>query len=146
MAADVLDNTRAQAELISTSAGAQAVRRLLTDLMDFDDVSRYLTEKITAISVRYDFGDGLSGGRLKNVALTGRNLYDLMHDGRGLLLDQTGTLSVDGWSDRVDHIVDTSPELDDPAVLLRPDGHIAWLGDDQAGLENQLARWFGRPA
>lgn len=146
VAADVLDNTRAQAELISTSAGAQAVRRLLTELMDFDDVSRYLTEKITAISVRYDFGDGLSGGRLKNVALTGRNLYDLMHDGRGLLLDQTGTLSVDGWSDRVDHIVDTSPELDAPAVLLRPDGHIAWLGDDQAGLENQLARWFGRPA
>jgi hypothetical protein len=40
------------------------------------------------------------------------------------LLDQTGRLSVDGWADRIDHVVDTSEELDAPAELLRPDGHV----------------------
>jgi 2-polyprenyl-6-methoxyphenol hydroxylase-like FAD-dependent oxidoreductase len=145
VAADVLDNTRAQAELISTEARRQAVRRLISDLMDFDEVNRYLVEKITAISIRYDFGDGhdLVGRRLRNIALTRGNLYDLMHAGRGLLLDQTGQLSVDRWADRVDHIVDTSPEFDAPAALLRPDGHVAWVGDAQAGLNTHLAGWFG---
>ncbi|MEV4235206.1 MULTISPECIES: rifampin monooxygenase [unclassified Nocardia] len=148
VAADVLDNTRAQAELISTEAGPQAVRRLISELMDFDDVTRYLIEKITAISVRYDFGDGhdLLGRRLRNITLTRGNLYDLMHAGRGMLLDQTGQLSVDRWNDRVDHIVDTSTEFDAPAVLLRPDGHVAWVGDAQSELNTHLARWFGRPA
>ena len=70
-------------------------------------------------------------------------LYGLMHGGRGLLLDQTGLLSVAGWEDRVDHVVDVSDELDVPAVLLRPDGHVAWAGDDQQGLLNRLPRWFG---
>ncbi|MFE4500388.1 rifampin monooxygenase Iri [Rhodococcus sp. NPDC056743] len=145
VAADVLDNTRAQAELISTEAGPQAVRRLISELMNFDDVNRYLTEKITAISVRYDFGGDhdLLGRRLRNIALNSGNLYDLMHSGRGLLLDQGGQLSVDGWSDRVDHIVDTSAEFDSPAVLLRPDGHIAWIGDAQSELSGSLERWFG---
>lgn len=148
VAADVLDNTRAQAELISTAAGPQAVRRLISELMDFEDVMRYLTEKITAISIRYDFGEGddLLGRRLRNIALTRGNLYDLTRSGRGLLLDQGGQLSVDGWSDRADHIVDTSTELDAPAVLLRPDGHVAWVGDSQAELDTQLSTWFGRPA
>jgi hypothetical protein len=61
-----------------------------------------------------------------------------MHGGRGLLLDQTGRLSVAGWADRVDHVVDVSEELDVPAVLLRPDGHVAWAGEDQQDLLNQL--------
>ncbi len=71
-----------------------------------------------------------------------------MHAGRGLLLDQTGQLSVEGWSARVDHIIDTSEELKEmgaPAVLLRPDGHIAWVGDDQQDLRAHLPRWFGAP-
>jgi hypothetical protein len=69
-----------------------------------------------------------------------------MHSGRGLLLDQGGQLSVDGWSDRVDHIVDTSAEFDSPAVLLRPDGHIVWVGETQSELNTCLTRWFGHPA
>ena len=68
-----------------------------------------------------------------------------MHRGRGLLLDQTGALSVAGQADRVDHVVDTSDELDVPAVLLRPDGYIAWVGDDQDDLRGSLTRWFGAP-
>ncbi|MEU4418509.1 rifampin monooxygenase [Nocardia salmonicida] len=145
VAADVLDNTRAQMELMSLDPGPQAVRRLVSQLMDFDDVSRYLTEKIIAIGIRYDFGEGdpLLGRRLRDIALKRGRLYAQMHAGRGVLLDQTGRLSVRGWADRVDHIVDVSEELDAPAVLLRPDGHVAWNGDDQQDLHAHLPVWFG---
>ena len=170
VAADVLDNTRAQMELMSTEPGAQAVRRLVSDLMGFEEVNRYLTEKIAAIGIRYDVGEGHSSGdlrprdraatlpssspplpqppgllgrRLRDVGLKRGRLYELMHDGRGLLLDQTGRLSVAGWADRVDHVVDVSEELDVPAVLLRPDGHVVWVGEDQQDLVGRLATWFG---
>ena len=113
--------------------------------MDFEDVNRYLIEKITAIGIRYDFGEGheLLGRRLRDVGLKRGRLYALMHGGRGLLLDQTGRLSVTGWAERVDHVVDVSEELDVPAALLRPDGHVAWVGEDQQDLLSQLPRWFG---
>jgi 2-polyprenyl-6-methoxyphenol hydroxylase-like FAD-dependent oxidoreductase len=145
VAADVLSNTRAQSELISLEPGAQAVRKLVAELMDFEDVNRFLIEKIVAIGVRYDFGEGheLRGRRLRDVPLKHGRLYELMHAGRGLLLDQTGELSAAGWADRVDHVVDVSDELDVPAVLLRPDGHVAWVGADQRDLTGQLSRWFG---
>ncbi|MDH6453851.1 MULTISPECIES: rifampin monooxygenase [unclassified Streptomyces] len=148
VAADVLNNTRAQMELLSTEPGPQAVRRLLSQLMDFDEVNRYLIEKITAIGVRYDFGEGheLLGRRLRDLPLQSGRLYELMHGGRGLLLDRTGRLSVADWADRVDHVVDAGAELDVPAVLLRPDGHVAWAGEDQRELLDRLPRWFGAAA
>ena len=104
VAEDVLDNTRAQMELLSTEPGPQAVRRLLTELMDFDEVNRYLIEKITAIGIRYDFGEGpdLLGRRLRDIDVKQGHLYGLLHRGRGLLLDRTERLTVGGWSDRVD--------------------------------------------
>jgi hypothetical protein len=80
---------------------------------------------------------------MRDVELKRGRLYELMHSGRGLLLDQTGRLSVAGWADRVDHVVDGSEELDVPAVLLRPDGHVAWAGEDQAELLSQMPKWFG---
>lgn len=148
VAADVLNNTRAQIELMSTEPGPQAIRKVLLELMGFEEVNRYLIEKITALSVRYDFGDGheLLGRRMRDVRLKNGRLYELTHTGRGLLLDQTGRLGVDGWADRVDHVVDRSEELDVPAVLLRPDGHVAWAGEDQRDMLEQLTRWFGAPA
>ncbi|WP_327104178.1 rifampin monooxygenase [Nonomuraea glycinis] len=148
VAADVLDNTRAQTELLSAEPGPQAVRRLLTELMDFDEVNRHLIEKITAIGVRYDFGDGpdLLGRRLRDIDVRQGRLYGLLRRGRGLLLDRTGRLTAGGWSDRVDHLADPAAELDVPCVLLRPDGHVAWIGDDQRDLDDHLFRWFGRSA
>jgi 2-polyprenyl-6-methoxyphenol hydroxylase-like FAD-dependent oxidoreductase len=147
VAADVLDNTRAQSVLLSPEPGPQAVRRLVSELMDFDEVNRYLIEKITAIGVRYDFGDEhpLVGRRLRDVRLKRGHLYGLMHGGRGLLLDQTGRLTVGGWKDRVDHVIDVSQDLDVPAVLLRPDGHAAWVGEDQTDLLSRMPKWFGSP-
>ena len=145
VAADVLNNTRAQMQLTTNEPGPQAVRRLFAQLMDFNDVNRFLIEKITAIGIRYDVGAGhaLLGRRLRDVQLKQGRLFELLRTGNGLLLDQTGRLSADGWADRVDHVVDVSDELDVPAVLLRPDGHVAWVGDDQETLEATLATWFG---
>ncbi|MER5916053.1 rifampin monooxygenase [Streptomyces sp. NPDC001982] len=146
--ARVLDNTRAQITLLGTDPGATALRELFSKLMDFEEVNRYVTEMITAVGVRYDFGEGheLLGRRLRDVVLKRGRLYELMHSGRGLLLDQTGRLSVTGWADRVDHVVDVSEELDVPAVLLRPDGHVVWVGDDQQDLLGRLPKWFGAAA
>lgn len=146
VAADVLDNTRAQMELQSTEPGPQAVRRLLTELMDFNEVNRYLIEKITAIDIRYDFGAGpdLLGRRLRDIDVGDGHLYDLLDRGRGLLLDRTETLTVGGWSDRVDYLAEPTAVLDVPCVLLRPDGHVAWIGDDQQDLNDHLSRWFGK--
>ncbi|WP_328383183.1 rifampin monooxygenase [Micromonospora zamorensis] len=148
VAADVLNNTRAQMLLLSPEPGPRSVRQLLSELLDFEDVNRYLIEKVTAIGVRYDFGEGheMLGRHLRDVRLKQGRLYELMRGGRGLLLDQTGRLSVAGWADRVDHVVELSEELDVPAVLLRPDGHVAWVGDDQTELLGQLPRWFGAAA
>ncbi|MGK8506877.1 rifampin monooxygenase [Nocardia asiatica] len=143
--ARVLENTRAQITLLGTDPGATALRELFSNLMDFEEVNRYVTELITATGVRYDFGEGheLLGRRMRDIGLKRGRLYGLMHGGRGLLLDQTGLLSVAGWADRVDHVVDVSEELAAPAVLLRPDGHVAWVGADQQDLTNQLPKWFG---
>ncbi|MER5217847.1 rifampin monooxygenase [Streptomyces sp. NPDC002838] len=143
--ARVLDNTRAQITLLGTDPGAAALRELFSTLMDFEEVNRYVTGMITAVGVRYDLGEGheLLGRRMRDVKLKQGRLYELMHGGRGLLLDQTGRLSVEGWTDRVDHVVDASEELDVPAVLLRPDGHVAWVGEDQQGLLGRLQKWFG---
>ncbi|MFJ4324543.1 rifampin monooxygenase [Streptomyces tricolor] len=143
--AAVLDNTRAQMALLGTDPGATALRELWSRLMDFEDVNRYVTGIITAVDVRYDLGAGheLVGRRLRDVRLKRGRLYELMHGGRGLLLDGTGRLSVTGWEDRVDHVVDFGEELDVPAVLLRPDGHVAWAGEDQQDLLGRLGTWFG---
>ncbi|MEV8318697.1 FAD-dependent monooxygenase [Streptomyces sp. NPDC059900] len=160
--ARVIDNTRAQITLLGDDPGAVALRELFSRLMDFEEVNRYVTGMITAVDVRYDFGEdgdgdksgdgsgahALLGRRMRDVQLKQGRLYGLMHEGRGLLLDRTGGLSVAGWADRVDHVVDVSDELaelDAPAVLLRPDGHVAWVGDDQQELLGRLPRWFGAP-
>ncbi len=146
--AAVLDNTRAQITLLGTDPGATALRELFSKLMDFEEVNAYVTGMITAVGVRYDFGEGheLLGRRLRDVKLEQGRLYELMHGGRGLLLDRTGRLSVAGWADRVDHVVDFGEELDVPAVLLRPDGHVAWVGEDQRDLLGRLPQWFGAAA
>ncbi|WP_236046622.1 FAD-dependent monooxygenase [Paractinoplanes ovalisporus] len=193
VAAGVLENTRAQMLLTTDEPGPRAVRALLTRLVEFNDVNRFLIGMITAISIRYDFGqdeslsgapgegageapvagegpgagqsagkgpgvgetqgagddpgarpggrDALIGRRLRDISLKSGRLYEVMRSGRGLLLDGTGQLSVNGWTDRVDRF-----DGETPTVLLRPDGHVAWAGGDQRSLETALSRWFGSPA
>ncbi|WP_020659495.1 rifampin monooxygenase [Amycolatopsis benzoatilytica] len=145
VADSVLTNVRAQSVLMSPDPDGRAMRRLMTELMEFEEVNRLLLEKVLALDVRYDFGAGhpLLGRRMPDLVLKHGRLYELLHRGRGVVLDQTGRLSVTGWADRVDLTVDVSEDLAAPAVLLRPDGHVAWAGEDQPGLAQALARWFG---
>ncbi|TSB25711.1 FAD-dependent monooxygenase [Streptomyces benahoarensis] len=145
--AQVLAHTRAQMTLLGTAPGPAALRELFSRLMDIDEVNRHITGLITAVDVRYDLGDGhpLLGRRLRDVPLPRGRLYERMHTGRGLLLDRTGRLTVAGWADRVDRVPDTAAS-DVPAVLLRPDGHVAWVGDDPGELCDRLAEWFGAAA
>jgi hypothetical protein len=91
-------------------------------------------------------GSDLLGRRLRDIDVKQGRLYGLLHRGRGLLLDRTERLTVGGWSDRVDYLADPMAVLDVPCVLLRPDGHVAWIGDDQQDLNEHLSRWFGKPA
>jgi hypothetical protein len=111
-------------------------------------VNRHLIEMITAINLRYDFGPGpdLLGRRLRDIDVNQGRLYDLLRRGRGLLLDRTSRLTVGRWSSRVDHLSDPTVALDVPCLLLRADGHVAWIGDDQRDLDDHLSRWFGLPA
>ncbi len=149
VAARVMDHIRAGVAVNAPTTGGLALRELFAELLQYEDVNRHMTEKINAFDIRYDLGDGheLLGRRMRDIGLKQGRLFDLMHAGRGLLLDQTGQCSIDGWTDRVDHVVDQSEELDVPAVLLRPDGHVAWVGDggDQTNLADQMSRWFGAP-
>jgi hypothetical protein len=156
VAETVLTLTRAQSELLSPEPGPQAVRRLLAELMDFEDVSRFLAEQVAGTGIRYDLGPGpdLLGRRLRDLPLGRRRLYELMRSGRGLLLDHTGGLDLTEWADRVDRVDRLADEgagealgevLGAPAALLRPDGHVAWLGADQDDLVAHLRRWFGEP-
>ncbi|MEU3711304.1 FAD-dependent monooxygenase [Streptomyces catenulae] len=143
--ADVLSHTRAQMALMGTDPGPAALRGLFSRLMAIDEVNRHITGLITAVDLRYDLGDGhpLLGRRMRDLPLTRGRLYDRMHHGRGLLLDRTRRLTVTGWTDRVDRVPDNAVSPDIPAALLRPDGHIAWIGDDQRQLEERLEEWFG---
>jgi hypothetical protein len=112
------------------------------------DISNSGNRSLWAVGIRYDFGAGpdLLGRRLRDIDVSQGQLYGLLHHGRGLLLDRTERLTVGAWSDRVDYLADPAAVLDAPCVLLRPDGHVAWIGDDQQSLDGQLSRWFGKPA
>lgn len=165
VAAGVLITTRAQTQLMEPGPGPRALRELVAELTQLPAVARHLVEKITAIDIRYDLGDPHPpvGRRLRDAhfeqqptGIDARHLYGLMHRCRGLLLDRTGSLSVAGWADRVDYLaVDGSAvgsaaeflggRADLPAVLVRPDGYVAWAGEDQQELSGRLTRWFGQP-
>ena len=143
---------------------ADPLREFLAPIAAIPEVNRYLVETLTGTNVRYPIApaDGsdeaphpLLGTRpaprtpLKTEAGAGE-LGHTLHAGRGVLLDFTdGTYEepAKGWSDRVDAVgAQPAPDLDAPALLLRPDGHVAWAGEGGAdGLAAALRTWFGEP-
>ncbi|NYD34143.1 FAD-dependent oxidoreductase [Actinomycetospora corticicola] len=140
----VVDSTRAMVALLREDPQTAALRAVLTEVGQLPGVSRHLTGRITATGVRYDLGsaDDRVGRRMPDVGIGPDRLYAHLHRARGALLDRTG-LAVGSWSDRVDRLPDGGggPE----SLLLRPDGHVAWIGSDQSELDEHLGRWFGAP-
>jgi 2-polyprenyl-6-methoxyphenol hydroxylase-like FAD-dependent oxidoreductase len=145
VAAQVLRNTRVQGVITNPTRDEDlaAVRDMFTDLLRLPEVNRFISGMMSGLDVQYP---GL-GPRMIDLDLTAQDsptrVSRLMHSGRGLLLSLDDTpRSIDGWADRVDHVrAKTDEDID--AVLIRPDGYIAWSSSDGRPLETALARWFG---
>jgi bifunctional hydroxylase/dehydrase len=134
------------------------MRDLFAELMRYEVVSRHLAGMVSGLDIRYPVGPGshpLLGRRMPNRELTGGwRTYQLLHTARGLLLDLTDDAALRQcaapWADRVDVVtarLSTVADDDSRAVLVRPDGHVAWA-DPGAGelVGSALARWFGAPS
>ncbi|KAA0081778.1 FAD-binding protein [Mycolicibacterium sp. P9-64] len=145
VAARVLHNTRAQGVLNNPSQDPDvaAVRDLFTDLLRLPDANRFISGMMSGLDTQYP---GV-GPRMIDLDLTTKDgptrVSRLMNAGRGLLLSLDGAArSIDRWADRVDHVAATTDD-DLGAVLIRPDGYIAWSSTDPRPLETVLAQWFG---
>ncbi len=149
--------TRAQAALLYPMDRMTPLREIITELIAFDDVNEYLVRMAGGLDVRYplpaDEPHPLLGCRLPelDVAVAGADtsVAGLLHSGRGLLLDLGSTEDLAeqaaGWADRVT-VVTAAPstEIDATALLLRPDGRVAWTSGP--GLDTALRTWFGARA
>ncbi|MET4117636.1 2-polyprenyl-6-methoxyphenol hydroxylase-like FAD-dependent oxidoreductase [Bradyrhizobium sp. JR4.1] len=161
--ARTLRNTMAQIALLRRGEdGLKAAREVVAELLAMDAPRQRFGAMMSGLDVHYDLGQGhaLLGRRMPDLDLTvdGRplRLFTLLHGARGLLLSfsKTGGLDTAPWADRVDRI---DAECEGPwqlpaigqvaapgAVLVRPDGHVAWVGDEsQHGLADAITRWFG---
>jgi bifunctional hydroxylase/dehydrase len=168
--ARVLNNTLAQRILYLGDERTRPIGGILAELMTFEDVRKHLIGMVTGLDIRYDVGPGdhpLLGRRLPDRELTGdvgrtgrTSTRQLLHRARGILLDLAGSAELRAaaapWADRVDTIT-ARPHpagAGDPfdgagAVLVRPDGYVAWIGGAAVGTEgvvDSLTRWFGKPA
>lgn len=165
----VLSNTRAQSALARPGPQSDALREVFGQLMVFDDVNRHLRHMLTALDIRYPTDDRhlLSGRRAPDADLKtaggASGVSELLHAGRPVLLDLGAgaevTAAAAGWADRVDVVeavsedehwfVPAAGEIPAPAALLiRPDGHVAWAtgttgSPDIAALRRALTTWFG---
>ncbi|MGW8765598.1 FAD-dependent monooxygenase [Streptomyces sp. NPDC055815] len=153
----VLGNIRAQALLLLGGPEAEPVRSLLGPLIGLDAVRTHLAGKISGLDIRYGTEDGgvhpLTGTRLPHTALAGGHapVTGPLRAGRGLflVLGEESAAPAARWADRVTTLaarpVPGGPLDGLDAVLVRPDGHVAWTSADDAGPETALRRWFGAP-
>ena len=152
----VLDWSRAQVALMRPEPGARALSGVVRDLMGTVSGTTYFVKRISGLWQRYDLGHGheLAGRSAPDLLLAdGTRLADHLHDGRGLLLDLAGDPELralaQGWAGRVLLLTAAcgeGPELS--ALLVRPDGYVAWASDQGLGLnglQTALTTWFGPP-
>lgn len=152
----VLDWSRAQVALMRPNRHARALEAIIRDVIDTRDGATYFAERVWGVSIRYDLGSShpLVGRSAPDFELLdGRRLGEILQDGKGLLLD----FDADGplrslarlWSERITYVAsDVTDRLDVGAVLVRPDGFVAWVGGDdfdQAEVLGAASRWFGEP-
>ena len=164
VAARVLRSTMAQVALIRTDDRTSALRDTMAELLVMDEPRRRLAAEMSGLGVRYDLGEGhpLLGRRMPDLDLVTADgalrVFTLLHDARPVLLNfgERDGFDITPWADRVQSIdadydgvwelpaigVVTAPS----AVLIRPDGYVAWVGDvSEPGLVDALTTWFGPP-
>lgn len=164
----LLRNTRAQGVLYLGADELDPLRTVLGELVDYPVVANYLAGMVSGLEIRYDMGDSghpLAGLRMRPDAELDRpdgtrtRVAELLRSARGVLVDTSTGMDPGpvgaGWVDRVDVVGGTWVPSDRPhpptAVLLRPDGYVAWAAEDtdDAGhiddtLTSALEQWFGR--
>jgi hypothetical protein len=154
----------AQTALQSGGERVEALRETIAELMEMDEPRRHLAALLAGLDVHYDLGDGhpLLGRRMPDLDLTTAEgplrVFTLLHRARPALINLGEPESIDiaPWADRVQR-VDAGYEQPwelpaigavaaPAAVLIRPDGHVAWVGDgSDLGLADALTAWFGAP-
>jgi 2-polyprenyl-6-methoxyphenol hydroxylase-like FAD-dependent oxidoreductase len=160
--ARVLHNTMAQVALSSPDDRHQALRDTMTELLGMDEPRRRIAAMLSGLDIHYDLGEGhpLLGRRMPDLDLLiaegPTRVFALLHEARPVLLDLGGPggFDISPWANRVrlvdarhDGVVEL-PVLGEvaapAAVLIRPDGHVAWAGElTDAELPSALATWFG---
>jgi 2-polyprenyl-6-methoxyphenol hydroxylase-like FAD-dependent oxidoreductase len=165
VASRVLRNTLAQAALFRQDDRIQTVGETIAELLSMDEPRKRFAAMMSGLGIQYDFGEGhpLLGRRMPDldlVTLTGPlRVFALLQDARPALLNlgDPGSVDITPWADRV-QLIDATyvgtwelPALGavaaPTAVLIRPDGYVAWTGEDhnQQGLADALTTWFGSP-
>lgn len=158
----LLMNTRAQGLLFLSGDEVQPLRDVMSELIAYEEVGRHLAAMVSGLEIRYDMGGGghpLLGLRMPDFALTTADREtssaELLRAGRGVLLDLEDNARLrrraTGWIDRIDLVTARPRQLpgDSPlsgtaAVLVRPDGHVAWAAPgSHHDLPMALDRWFG---
>lgn len=165
VAARVLRNNMAQVMLGRTDDRTKALCDMMNEVLALEEPSRRFTAMMSGLDIHYDLGEGhpLLGRRMPDLDLVAAGgpvrAFTLLHDARPVLLNlgRPGDIDITPWADRVrsvDATYDGAWELPvlgavpaPAAVLIRPDGHVAWVGDGSgAGLVEALTTWFGKPA
>jgi 3-(3-hydroxy-phenyl)propionate hydroxylase len=162
--ARVLHNTMAQVALGRTDERSRALRNTMLELLSMDEPRKRIAAMISGLDIHYDLGEGhpLLGRRMPDLDLVTANgplrVFTLLHDARPVLLNlgEPGGFDITPWADRV-RLIDAEyagkwelPALGavtaPTAVLIRPDGYVAWVGDGtDLVLPDALTTWFGPP-
>jgi 3-(3-hydroxy-phenyl)propionate hydroxylase len=165
VAASALRNTMAQVALRRTDERTKALREVVAELLSMDEPRRRMAAEMSGLGIRYDLGEGhpLLGRRMPDLDLVTAGgplrVFTLLHEARPVLLNlgEPGTLDLVPKAEGVQLIeaayagaweLPAIGSVSPPAaVLIRPDGYVAWVGDGtRAGLEDALITWFGPPS
>ena len=164
VAARAIRHTMAQCVLQRPDERIKALVDMVSELVAMDEPRKRLAGLISGLDIQYDFGEGhpLLGRRMPDFDLVTADgslrVFTLLHEAKPALLNlgDPGGLDIASWADRVQLIEATYagpwelPVLGTvtapPAVLIRPDGYVAWVGDGTAtGFRDALTTWFGTP-
>src|ERR1700737_127161 len=164
IAARVLRDTLAQVALFRQDDHTKALGEIISELLRMDEPRTRFAARMSGLDVHYDLGEGhpLLGRRMPDLDLVTANgplrVFTLLHEARPVLLNlgEPGGFVITSWADRV-QLIDAKysgtwelPALGavtaPTAVLIRPDGYVAWVGDlTQLGIVDALTTWFGPP-